>query len=110
VPPTPLAGLLVLSATPSPRPRLSLTPPSRRTRGTVVRAAAFRALPRRLELWPPRLSAVESGPPSRNPSAPPLQPGVESQGAIPGLAVWVFVSSWIVPRAGAVMMRVFSVQ
>ncbi|XP_051187446.1 probable plastidic glucose transporter 1 isoform X2 [Lolium perenne] len=80
-PPTPLAALLVLPPTPAPRPRLGLAPSSRRARGTaVVRAAALRALPRRLELWPPRLAAVESGPPSSQSSAPPPQPGVESSG------------------------------
>ncbi|KAM0832236.1 hypothetical protein ACQ4PT_065023 [Festuca glaucescens] len=75
MPPTPLPALLVLPATPAPRPRLGLAPSSRRARGTVVRAAALRALPRRLEFWPPRLAAIESGPPSSQSSAPPPQPG-----------------------------------
>ncbi|KAM0896706.1 hypothetical protein ACQ4PT_023023 [Festuca glaucescens] len=81
MPPTPLAALLVLPATPAPRPRLGLAPSSRHARGTVVRAAALRALPRRLEFWHPRLAAVESGPPSSQSSAPPPQTGVESQDA-----------------------------
>ncbi|KAK1630630.1 hypothetical protein QYE76_004945 [Lolium multiflorum] len=81
LPPTPLAALLVLPATPAPRPRLGLAPSSRRARGTlVVRAAALPALRRRLEFWPSRLAAVESGPPSSQSSAPPPQPGVESSG------------------------------
>uniref|UniRef100_A0ACD5Y2R1 Uncharacterized protein n=1 Tax=Avena sativa TaxID=4498 RepID=A0ACD5Y2R1_AVESA len=84
MPPTPLASLLFLPATPSPRPQLGLTPSSRRARGTVVRAATFRALPRHLELCPPRLAAVESGPPSSQSSVPPPQPGVESQDAASG--------------------------
>uniref|UniRef100_A0ACD5YFH2 Uncharacterized protein n=1 Tax=Avena sativa TaxID=4498 RepID=A0ACD5YFH2_AVESA len=84
MPPTPLAALLVLPASPAPRPRLGLAPSSRRARGTVVRAAALRALPRRLELWLPRLAAVESGPPSSHSSVPPAQPGVESQDATSG--------------------------
>ncbi|KAM0896702.1 hypothetical protein ACQ4PT_023023 [Festuca glaucescens] len=75
MPPTPLAALLVLPATPAPRPRLGLAPSSRHARGTVVRAAALRALPRRLEFWHPRLAAVESGPPSSQSSAPPPQTG-----------------------------------
>ncbi|KAM0896701.1 hypothetical protein ACQ4PT_023023 [Festuca glaucescens] len=86
MPPTPLAALLVLPATPAPRPRLGLAPSSRHARGTVVRAAALRALPRRLEFWHPRLAAVESGPPSSQSSAPPPQTGVESQDATSGLA------------------------
>ncbi|KAM0896705.1 hypothetical protein ACQ4PT_023023 [Festuca glaucescens] len=84
MPPTPLAALLVLPATPAPRPRLGLAPSSRHARGTVVRAAALRALPRRLEFWHPRLAAVESGPPSSQSSAPPPQTGVESQDATSG--------------------------
>ncbi|CAM0951256.1 unnamed protein product [Alopecurus aequalis] len=78
MPPTPLAALLVLPTTPAPRPRLG------RARGTVARAATLRALPRRLELWTPRLAAVESGPPSSQSSTPPPQSGVESQGATSG--------------------------
>ncbi|ONM54812.1 probable plastidic glucose transporter 1 isoform X1 [Zea mays] len=68
--PTPLAAaLLPLPASPAlhfPRPRPG---PSWRARPAVVRAAALRALPRRLELCPPCLAAVES-----NPAPPPLAP------------------------------------
>jgi hypothetical protein len=63
------AALLPLPASPAlhfPRPRPG---PSWRARPAVVRAAALRALPRRLELCPPCLAAVES-----NPAPPPLAP------------------------------------
>ncbi|KAF7065445.1 hypothetical protein CFC21_071546 [Triticum aestivum] len=80
MPPTPLAAMLILPSAPSLRPRLGLGPSSSRARG-----AALRALPRRLELWHPRLAAVESGPPSSQSSAPPPQPSSELLGGIPGL-------------------------
>ncbi|KAK8459745.1 hypothetical protein SEVIR_2G204200v4 [Setaria viridis] len=62
------AALLVAPASPAPRPRLW---PSRRARPAAVRAAALRALPRRLELWPQRLGAVESTPPPSSASPAP---------------------------------------
>ncbi|CAN6210623.1 unnamed protein product [Urochloa humidicola] len=61
------AALLVVPACPARRPRLW---PYRRARPAAARAAALRALPRRLELWPQRLAAVESTPPPS--SAPPM--------------------------------------
>ncbi|KAF7058801.1 hypothetical protein CFC21_065786 [Triticum aestivum] len=80
MPPAPLAAMLILPSAPSLRPRLGLGPSSSRARG-----AALHALPRRLELWHPRLAAVESGPPSSQSSAPPPQPSSELLGGIPGL-------------------------
>ncbi|KAI4990660.1 hypothetical protein ZWY2020_039023 [Hordeum vulgare] len=80
MPPTPLAAMLVLPSAPLLRPRLGLGPSSSRARGP-----ALRALPRRLELWHPRLAAVESGPPPSQPSAPPPQPSSELLGGISGL-------------------------
>ncbi|CAN6195824.1 unnamed protein product [Urochloa humidicola] len=65
------AALLVVPTSPTPRPRLW---PSRRTR-PAARAAPLRALPRRLELWPQRLAAVEGTPP---PSSAPPAPGSSS--------------------------------
>ncbi|KAG2634885.1 probable plastidic glucose transporter 1 isoform X2 [Panicum virgatum] len=62
------AALLTVPVFPAPRVRLGS---SRRERPAAVRAAAaLRALPRRLELWPQRLAAVESTPPPS--SAPPV--------------------------------------
>ncbi|GJN34079.1 hypothetical protein PR202_gb22717 [Eleusine coracana subsp. coracana] len=63
--PPPLSALLVLPVTAAPRwkrPRLGR---SRRARPAVVRgrAAALRALPWRVGLWPPRLAPVEVTPP-----------------------------------------------
>ncbi|CAN6166858.1 unnamed protein product [Urochloa humidicola] len=66
------AALLVVRTSPAPRPRLC---PSRRTRPAAARAAPLRALPRRLELWPQRLAAVEGTPP---PSSAPPAPGSSS--------------------------------
>ena len=61
------AALLTVPVFPAPRVRLGS---SRRERPAAVRAAAaLRALPRRLELWPQRLAAVESTPP---PSSAPV--------------------------------------
>ncbi|OQU89457.1 hypothetical protein SORBI_3002G193800 [Sorghum bicolor] len=75
--PTPLApALLLLPASPAPRLPRPRPGPSRRARPPVVRAAALHALPRRLELWPPRLAAVESKPPP--PPLEPPEPGEES--------------------------------
>ncbi|XP_062198895.1 probable plastidic glucose transporter 1 isoform X2 [Phragmites australis] len=71
----PLAALLALPASPAPRPRLG---PSRRPRPAVVRAAALRALPRRLGLWPPRLAAVESTPPAPAPDAQSAGSGLDA--------------------------------
>ncbi|CAD6225067.1 unnamed protein product [Miscanthus lutarioriparius] len=68
---TPLAAaLLVLPASPAPRLPPPRPGPSRRARPAVVRAAALRALPRRLELWSPRLAAVESNPPPPSSASP----------------------------------------
>ncbi|OEL31879.1 putative plastidic glucose transporter 1 [Dichanthelium oligosanthes] len=73
------AALLVVPASPglrSPRPRLG---PSRRASPAAVRAAALRALPRRLELWPQRLATVDSTPPpSTAPPAPESSSGLDA--------------------------------
>uniref|UniRef100_A0A453KRT4 Uncharacterized protein n=1 Tax=Aegilops tauschii subsp. strangulata TaxID=200361 RepID=A0A453KRT4_AEGTS len=79
MPPTPLAAMLILPSAPSLRPRLGLGPSSSRARGV-----ALRALPGRLELWHPRLAAVESGPPSSQSSAPPPQLSSELLGGMSG--------------------------
>jgi len=79
------AALLVVPVSPAPRVRLG---PSRRARPAAVRAAAaLRALPRRLELWPQRLAAVESTPP---PSSAPPPPESSSGGVAASLdcACW----------------------
>ncbi|KAF7072425.1 hypothetical protein CFC21_077556 [Triticum aestivum] len=72
--------MLILPSAPSLRPRLGLGPSSSRARGV-----ALRALPGRLELWHPRLAAVESGPPSSQSSAPPPQLSSELLGGMSGL-------------------------
>ncbi|RLN35594.1 hypothetical protein C2845_PM03G33760 [Panicum miliaceum] len=70
------AALLVVPVSPAPRVRLR---PSRRARPAAVRVAALRALPRRLELWPQRLAAVESTrPPSSAPPAPDSSSGLDA--------------------------------
>ncbi|GJN34081.1 hypothetical protein PR202_gb22719 [Eleusine coracana subsp. coracana] len=82
--PPPLSALLVLPVTAAPRwkrPRLGR---SRRARPAVVRgrAAALRALPWRVGLWPPRLAPVEVTPPPSSAPPPTDEPGAGS-GAAP---------------------------
>ena len=87
---TPLAAaLLVLPASPAPRLPPPRPGPSRRARPAVVRAAALRALPRRLELWSPRLAAVESNPPPPSSASPAPDEERAGSGGSSAAACWI---------------------